>query len=291
MNPPKYSSYDNVDLDEPNNLKYPIPDKLYKYTRIHNAKDLLYDNIIYLPEITELNDPYEGELLYNYELLENTYFKSKKEEFDKEILGETGEDYEKDDLYFALRERVLKKQSKTYLEELKKYLHEGIYFICLSSTNKSNSLWVHYANNHKGICIEYNLNHPNYKYFRDLCFKVEYVKKSDDTKELKTHIKNNKYSRNFMLKPFLRKSEEWNYEKEWRIILTEYGILHNKGFNPYKPYINFIKPIKVHMGLNISIKNENIIKEICEIKNIPLCKAKKTNKSYDFDFEDIQLQK
>ena len=56
MNPPKYISYDNVDLDEPNNLKYPIPDKLYKYTRIHNAKDLLYDNIIYLPEITELND-------------------------------------------------------------------------------------------------------------------------------------------------------------------------------------------------------------------------------------------
>jgi hypothetical protein len=45
------------------------------------------------------------------------------------------------------------------------------------------------------------------------------------------------------------------------------------------------------MGLNISRKNENIIKEICEIKNIPLCKAKKTNRSYDFDFEDIQLQK
>ena len=72
MNPPKYISYDNVDLDEPNNLKYPIPDKLYKYTRIHNAKDLLYDNIIYLPEITELNDPYEGHIFVNISLLSKT---------------------------------------------------------------------------------------------------------------------------------------------------------------------------------------------------------------------------
>lgn len=292
MNPLEYTSYDNVDLDDSNNLKYPIPDKLYKYTRVHNAKDLLYYNIIYLPEITELNDPYEGELLYNNELLENAYFKSKKEEFDKDILGETGDAFEKDDFYLKLREKVLKRQSKTYIEELKKYLHEGIYFICLSSTNKSNAMWAHYANNHDGICIEYNLNKPKAKYFRDLCFEVEYVKKSDDTRELKTHIEYDEYSNNFMLKPFLRKSSEWNYEKEWRVILNEYGICHNnEGFHPYKPYIEFIKPVKVYMGLNMSIKNENIIKEICNIKNIPLCKAKKTNESYDFDFEDMHLQK
>ena len=284
-----YTSYDDVDLDDITNLNYPIPNKLYKYTRVQNAKDLLFDNIMYLPEITELNDPYEGELLYNNQLLENVYFKSKKEEFDREILGEYEEHHKPDDFYYNLRENILKKESTIYLEELKKHMHEGIYFICLSSSKKINSLWTHYANNHDGICIEYNLNNNDEKYLRDFCFKIEYVKKSDDTKELKKLLNKNEYSNNFMLKPFLRKSEEWNYEKEWRIILTEYYIQHNKGFYPYKPYIKFLKPSGVYLGLNISSKNETLIKKICEIKEIPLYKANKNNKSYDFDFIKVSI--
>ena len=38
---------------------------------------------MYLPEISELNDPYEGELLYDNELVENAYFKYKRDEFNK----------------------------------------------------------------------------------------------------------------------------------------------------------------------------------------------------------------
>lgn len=40
--------------------------------------------------------------------------------------------------------------------------------------------------------------------------------------------------------------------REWRIVLPENGINQNGGF---KPYIKFLKPINVYLGLNISEKN------------------------------------
>ena len=277
-----YPSYDDFDLDDDEKLMEKnrfIPNKLFKYTNVHRAKDLLYDNIMYLPEISELNDPYEGELLYDEELFENAYFKHKKEEFKKE-------------LHISSRtlQNLLKKNSKIYVEDFKKYLHKGIYFICLSSSNKINSLWAHYANNHNGICIEYDMNYfGDKKYLRDSCFKVEYVKKSDSTKDLKKQMKYDAHSRNLMLKPFLKKSEEWNYEKEWRIILTDDVITQNSGFYPYKPYIGFFKPSAVYLGLSISDKNEMLVRQICEIKGIPLYKARKSSRSYDFEFVEVDL--
>lgn len=77
----EYPSYDVFDLNDDQELTHKnqcIPNRLFKYTNVHHAKDLLYDNIIYLPEISELNDPYEGELLYNEELLENAYLRVEK---------------------------------------------------------------------------------------------------------------------------------------------------------------------------------------------------------------------
>ena len=41
------------------------------------------------------------------------------------------------------------------------------------------------------------------------------------------------------------------------------------------------------MGLNINDKNEDLLKEICEIKRVPLYRAKKNNRSFDFDFENV----
>ena len=289
-----YPSYDDFDLDDDDKLMEKnrfIPKKLFKYTNVHRAKDLLYDNIMYLPEISELNDPYEGELLYDDELLENAYFKHKKEEFDKDVLGDISylSDVDQKKL-LETREILLKRQSKVYIDELKKYMHDGIYFICLSSSNKINSLWAHYANNHDGICIEYDMNdYGDKNYLKNLCFRVEYVKKSDSTRDIKKHIEYDTYSRNLMLKPFLKKSEEWGYEKEWRIILTDDIIVQYSKFYPYKPYIEFFKPSAVYMGLSISDKNEDLVRQICEINEIQLYKARKSNRSYDFDFEKVDL--
>jgi len=43
------------------------------------------------------------------------------------------------------------------------------------------------------------------------------------------------------------------------------------------------------MGIDISEKDEKIIKNICKIKEIPLFKAIKNKGRYKFDFEEIVI--
>lgn len=88
---------------------------------------------------------------------------------------------------------------------------------------------------------------------------------------------------------------ELNYfkAKYWRIsIYTQLDIAekdNKENFYPYEPYIRFLKPQKVYMGMDISEKDEKLIKNICKIKKIPLFKAIKNKNEYKFDFDEVVI--
>ena len=66
MKKEEFPSYLELDLSSAKNFAIKnsiIPSELFKYTKVRNAKELLYDNIMYLPQLSELNDPFEGSLL------------------------------------------------------------------------------------------------------------------------------------------------------------------------------------------------------------------------------------
>lgn len=98
---------------------------------------------------------------------------------------------------------------------------------CFSKRNDSTLMWSHYADSHRGICIEYNFPaKDNYK-------KVKYTNKRPQMKlfnlisaflghtivgkELKAD--EYKYTKE-ILKPFFVKSIDWKYEDEVRCIYT-----------------------------------------------------------------------
>ena len=96
----------------------------------------------------------------------------------------------------------------------------------LSKTYRDELLWAHYANSHKGFCIEYDLEkllsrqNPKHR-----CFDVQYT----------NNIPNLDFSQllgqtnpDILIKKMLGyKSQRWEYEQELRII-TE-----NQGINTY----------------------------------------------------------
>ena len=143
------------------------PKLLFKYKPISNCVDLervcviLQNNTIYVPNISELNDPLEGT---NTKIL------------DGNCDG---------------RDEILTKQRILSLSES-----------CFLST-----LWAHYAGNYSGICLGYRRTGV----FAE-AKKIEYVNKqiswSTDARisaPLDLYIKSN----------------EWQYEQEWRLICTE----------------------------------------------------------------------
>lgn len=97
---------------------------------------------------------------------------------------------------------------------------------------ENTTMWAHYADNHKGFCVKYSMDFDSLR-FKEmlLCglFPVNYssniqkittrqllsMQETDDKFEVSDAIKKK------TLKSLLTKSRFWNYEKEWRLILSQ----------------------------------------------------------------------
>lgn len=291
----EFPPYDNVDFNDKNFLKNKnktIPPSLFKYTKVKYAKTILLDNLMFLPRVYELNDPYEGELLYSSENIKESYVKQNLDIFYNQILTECKiNDISEKDIK-SLCETALKNvHAKQSIDDLKKYIKDDVNVICLSKTNNINSLWAHYADNHKGICIEYDISNCDNYLIKNFCFEIDYVELSDNTLDIKDYFEDNYINLNLMIKPILKKSKDWSYEEEWRIILHDFVLSkQHENFYSEKHYMRFIKPTAVYMGFKISEPDELLIKDICKFRKIKLFKAKKDTTHYKFEFDEINLE-
>lgn len=101
----------------------------------------------------------------------------------------------------------------------------GIYSLCTNYTNEL--LWSHYANAHKGFCIEYDIEKLVQKYLISRSVNQFQVKYKDKIPTLE--IEDIKNSNIFLQKLLGTKSLSWKYEDEIRIIYDDFGI---KQYHP-----------------------------------------------------------
>lgn len=289
----EFPPYDSINFNDENFIKTKnktIPNSLFKYTSMKHVKSILLDDLMYLPRVYELNDPYEGELLYDSEKIKKTYRKQNLEYLKSELLKNDSFRAMDSETLDLILETIIDARAPNSIEQLKEYIEDGVSVLCFSKTNKINSLWAHYADNHRGICIEYNIQKSNIQFIKDYCFKIEYVELSDATNEIKNYFVDNYVDLNLMIKPLLKKSKDWSYEEEWRIILHDHFLSQNhNNYYSNKHYMRFIKPEAVYMGFEISDNDKKLVKDICKIRDIDLFKAKKDSNNYKFDFEKIDL--
>jgi hypothetical protein len=83
---------------------------------------------------------------------------------------------------------------------------------CLGPDSGNLLMWAHYADNHRGVCLEFDT--------RDevMCFplRVEYSAQFPVMRAYTTDLVDN-------LVPLLSKSDVWAYEREYRLIAQERG--------------------------------------------------------------------
>lgn len=100
---------------------------------------------------------------------------------------------------------------------------------CFSETNLSILMWSHYADNHKGVCIEFEF--PEDSLEKSELSKVNYSNefpkfKFDDYRGLsKEDVQKN------IRQLITVKAKDWEYEKEWRLIHDEKNTLYPKKLN------------------------------------------------------------
>lgn len=253
-----------------------MPDSLFKYTRANeHVYDIICDDLLFLPKIEKLNDPYEIQLFYDINKIAKEFsFKNRK------VVKKIVDGAEIEAEYYNEMKPEDKKELNDIIHEINEDIKNKISITCFAERNDINPMWAHYTNNHEGICIEYDLKNWNNLFLKSLCFPVNYVEKNDVTDDLISLVvyRNLKESL-FLLKSSITKSKDWEYENEWRIIFLKTDFIY-EDFYSKKHYMAFIKPKSIYLGLNIDKNIKQEILDICKFRKINLYQMVK--KDYSF---------
>lgn len=174
-------------------------------------------------------------------------------------------------------------------KSLKNDIRNQTKMACLSRSIKSPLMWAHYANNHKGFAIEYDFrgnnisqcaNCPNRScpdiklatiypiIYSDNRFDATQYGKWYIEQYMKMHLgirAESVFKDEFLFtKAALYKSNDWEYEDEWRIICSTPNLLtEQKDCYPIKK-----KPTAIYFGSQISDIYRNILTRIADEKGI-----------------------
>lgn len=241
------------------------PTKLYKYQPINDGikerrMQALRENKLWFSKIPELNDPFD---------CQPTYFDE-----DKLIQHATND------------ERLDEKKIVEQIKEMLLQTRRNMEVVCFSESHSNMPLWGNYADNHKGICIEYDFsqlgaNEP----FAENLYPVQYEEYRYNITNLIKDVLNLKISTKLSLLFFLMtmKHKSWEYEKEWRIFNFDGIASTTTGSLREVP----VKPSAIYLGLNCSKEIIDEISSIIDFNETKLFKLDIRNNQY-FHIDPIE---
>ena len=154
---------------------------------------------------------------------------------------------------------------------------------CLSESDDSLLMWAHYADNHRGICVEYKLLEFNSL----LRFTPVPIVYSDERVVVHTFDKLVEDIQAFFIGSLTSKSPEWSYEREWRIIRDD-GACGDKWNSEKKgALLDSIRPKSIRLGCMAKPELEADVRKYCEKNRINLYKMERSSSKYRL--EKIQI--
>ena len=107
-------------------------------------------------------------------------------------------------------------------QDLKVEASARLKIICLSRTYKDPSLWGHYADKSRGVCLGFDIE-IHKEESKDIISKLEYVEHRMDMNFLGLELDNGKIkgTTGQSHRILTYKSRHWRHEKEWRIWVVE----------------------------------------------------------------------
>ena len=168
-------------------------------------------------------------------------------------------------------------------------LSKTAYIKCFTETYQNNLMWAHYADSHKGVCIEYDIKRIDEESIIDNFFPVVYSKKRDVfvSEELLIDYFNGEKELDATRDAkgiFLKKADCWKYEKEWRACIMNVDNESASHIEISFPYVSAI-----YIGARTSQEDiERIKSKVAEFTDkykcpIELYKMKLNETTYDLE--------
>lgn len=146
---------------------------------------------------------------------------------------------------------------------------KSTYLKSLSTKENDILMFAHYGDEFKGMCVKYDLSKAKDENLREL-FPIAYAKKPF------LSIRPNQLKATPYL--FLKKSEVWKYENEWRFIRICSDTFNKQQEVTLKDCIK-----AVYLGMRMEKAKQEHIKEICKKKKFDCYKVKLNEEKYELE--------
>ncbi len=250
------------------------PSFFYKYYQINKENKVFIERIfthneLYFPSPKQFNDPFDSRNPVSYEGTISEWEKYLGDRIDKYIPNLTTEQRQ-----IKIKELAKKALNESIFDDLPNSYIDAMGVFCMTEKNDNILMWSHYANSHKGICLEFQSISTNP--FFIIAQKMNYESKYSKPNMLRSRNEEK------MQATLLTKSKDWEYEKEWRIIN------HDNGPGVY----NFPAELLtgVIFGCSIEEEDKNLIKNLSLSRNPKpkIYQAKKKKNNFGLDIIEVK---
>ncbi|MCY6355352.1 DUF2971 domain-containing protein [Clostridium sp. ZS2-4] len=234
---------------------------LYKY-RSGSKRDInnLKDNKLSAVKFYMFNDPFEFHNNVDPKIAVETYSMLMGEDYSSILNDVENNTLPKEHDFWTFYNSTL----ETVIDFKRNYN-----VCCLSEEKDSLLMWSHYANEHKGFCIEYRTTELFDKY--PLLCPALYTDTMPSFGNGENEIVN-------LSKVLFTKSLQWEYENEWRITFDSVSDVE---------MLQTTKPTAIYVGCRIESNLFGEIFEYCKDNKVRLFKSKMNPFKYKLDFEEI----
>jgi hypothetical protein len=284
-----------------------LPSRLYKYFQSPQiVLKVIESELLLLKSPTEFNDPFECYEFIDDELVIKEAIKLEINKFIEQLIEtkilslDQGEflrncenpinfiieaigsqvDLTPIELKFSQLKASVQKSFKQKIDTFQNKTK----MTCFSETNENLLMWGHYAKNHEGVCIEFDTEDwKTNNVFEQILFPVLYTETIfNATKNFISHYKGEVANSHYNKISWISKSIDWQYEKEWRIIMVD-DIYQNRYSLPVKNIS------AIYLGTKINNSQKESLIEVCRKKGIRIYSGTISRKLYKIEFEQINV--
>lgn len=144
--------------------------------------------------------------------------------------------------------------------------------------NDSIIMWSHYAENHKGFCVEYDISQlPVQHQLRRSVFPVVYSARLFDLTRWSAKLMRSgrkQFNPALVLLAMMHKYRDWKYEREWRFILTEPRLSVDRS-------LSVPTPSRLFLGSRMLEDQKAKITGICKAKGIEVWQMERAADAFE----------
>jgi hypothetical protein len=241
-----------------------MPKRIYTYqSDVHYRRNTLATDKIWLSSPDKWNDPYDCEFIISDASVEAEAHKRLEKQF-------TGANPELLAIGKAKASQVVSEK----LSEIKKW-KQLCKACCFNEDPTSMLMWGHYADNHRGFCIEYDLEGPKAAQFRHYLYPVAYCDKPYDLTPWAVSLVDGSsvFNPEWPTLGLTHKFNGWEYEREWRLLSVSAEVKPDHDW-PVPT------PTRVFLGSKMEMVNKQAFRAICEPKSIEVFEMHRADDSF-----------